>query len=77
MLNNEHSHLNRRKIIDKIHTLRAWVWSLIYTPVKPQKCAHEFKMRGYNVYRSGKTKLCATTHVCTLCGLKKNTTHKY
>jgi len=77
MLNSEHSHLHRRKILDKVHELRAWIWSVIYTPVKPQKCSHEWKMKGYQIYRHGKTKMCATAHACTLCGLIKKTTHKY
>lgn len=77
MLNNEHTHLNRSKLLDKVHELRAWLWSLFLTPVKPQKCAHEWKMRGYNIYRHGGTKMCATKHACTLCGIVKKTTHKY
>jgi hypothetical protein len=76
-LNTVHSHLQRSKLKDKIHNLRAWAMDTFLTPVKPVKCDHEFKLRKYSIFRIGKYKYANTSHYCTKCKVIKNTNHKY
>ena len=76
-MSNEHAFLNRSKLMDLVHNFRAWFLKTFFIPVKAQKCAHEYKMKGYNTYRVGKTKIVTMTHACTLCGIIKKHSHKY
>lgn len=72
-----HSNLQRNWFKDQIHSLRSWAMETFLTPVVPTKCVHEWKLKGYNIYRFGGTKYAITRHYCTKCKIKKNTNHKY
>lgn len=75
--NTIHSNLQRNWMKDKVHALKAWAMETFLTPVVPTKCVHEWKMKGYNIYRIGRNKYATTKHYCKKCHIIKKTNHKY